>query len=115
MLLHQAICVFARHAGLCEIEEELSAENQAAAALEVLQHAIRINQECVDQASGFVQQVIHENCRIGKNNSLNRRMRDVALVPQWDILQCCLRIRAHYACQSADLFACDRIALVRHG
>src|SRR5262249_7100726 len=41
-------------------------------------------------------------------------MRDVAFVPQRDVLECGLGIRSHDASQSANLLARNWIALVRH-
>src|SRR5438132_10737350 len=41
-------------------------------------------------------------------------MRDIALVPERNVLESGLRIRAHHARQPADLLAGDGIPLVRH-
>src|SRR3954462_2647241 len=41
-------------------------------------------------------------------------MRDVALVPQRDVLERGVRVRAQQPRQPDDLFAADRVALVRH-
>src|SRR5215469_12183035 len=51
--LHQAISIFAAHAILDQIEQELSAENEAAGALKIGTHPIGIDEHRVNHLSGF--------------------------------------------------------------
>ena len=113
--LHQPVGVFAQHAGFGQIEQQLAAEDQPAGAFEILLHPLGIDQQAVDQVGGLRQQIVHQNRRIGKDDPLDRRVRDVALVPQRDVFKGRLRIAAQHARQAADLFAGDGILLVRHG
>ena len=52
--------------------------------------------------------------RIRQHDPLHRRMGDVALVPQRDILQSGLQVGAHHAGEPADRLGGDRVALVGH-
>src|SRR5579859_2717379 len=113
--LHDAVGVFALHAAFGQVEQKLAAEDQAAGALQVLLHALRIDEHLLDQVGGFVEQIIHEDGGIGQDHALDGRVRNIALVPESDIFERCLRMPAHHARQSADLLAGDGVALVRHG
>ena len=61
------------------------------------------------------QQVIHQDRRIRQDDALDGAMRDIALMPERDIFQRRLRIRANHPRQTADLLAIHGIALVGHG
>src|SRR6185437_5669248 len=86
-----------------------------ARAFEVLLHALGIDNEPVDEVGGFGQQVIHENGRVREDDALHRRVGDVALVPERDVLKSRLRVTADDARQAADLLRSNRVFLVRHG
>ncbi len=60
------------------------------------------------------QHVIERDEAVGQNDPLDRRMRDVALVPERDVLERRLAVAAKQPRQADDLLAADRIALVRH-
>ena len=104
-----------RHAVLHQVEQQLSAEDQAVRALEVGPHALGIDEHRLDQVGGLVQQIVDQRGRIGQDHALRRRVRDVALVPQGNVFKSRLRVAAHHARQSADLLGGHGIALVRHG
>ena len=91
-LLHQAVGLFARHTGFGQIEQKLAGEDEAAGALQVLEHAPRINQKLLDQRSGLGQQVVGQDGGVGKDDALDRRVGDVPLVPQRHILESGLSI-----------------------
>jgi len=90
-------------------------EHQPAGQFQVAAHALGVDQEGVHQARGFGQQVVGEDGGIGQDHAFHRGMRDVALVPQRDVLEGRLHVCADHPRQAANLFAGDRIALVRHG
>src|SRR6185437_15394682 len=98
-----------------EVEEKLSAEDESAGAFEVLQHALRIDEELFDEVRSFGEQVIGEDGGVGEDDPLGGRMRDVALVPEGHVFVSGLRVGADNAREAADLLAGDGIALVRHG
>ena len=52
---------------------------------------------------------------VGLRHALGGGMRDVALVPQGDIVKGDLRVGLHHAGEAADLLHGDGVALVRHG
>ena len=113
--LHQAICVLAGNTALDQVEQQLSAEDEAARALEVRQHALGIDEHGLDQVRRLVEQVVGERSRVRNDDAFGRGVRNIALVPERDVLESGLRVRSHHARQSRDLFAGHRIALVRHG
>ena len=78
-------------------------------------HALGIDDLGFEQARSLVQHVVNQDGGIGQDYAFDRRMRDVALMPQRDVLEGCLRVRSDHAGQAADLFPVHRIALVRHG
>ena len=61
-----------------------------------------------------VQAVVHEQGRVRKDHPLDRRMRDVPLVPQRHVLESRLQVGPHDPRQAADRLGGDRVALVRH-
>ena len=60
------------------------------------------------------QHVIERDEAVGQNHALDRRVRDVALVPERDVLERRLAVAANQAREADNLLAADRIALVRH-
>ena len=52
--------------------------------------------------------------RVGNDDALDRRVRDVALVPQRDVFERGLQVAAQHPGQAAHLLGLDRVALVRH-
>ena len=52
--------------------------------------------------------------RVGEDDALDRRVRDVALVPQRDVLEPGLQVAAQHPGEPAELLALHRVALVRH-
>ena len=82
--------------------------------LEVLAHALRIHHHAGDDAREAAQHVIERDEAVGQNDALDRRMRDVALVPERDVLERRLGVAAQQPREADDLLAADRVALVRH-
>ncbi len=113
--LHDSVGIFADHARFHQVEQQLSAEHQSTGAVQVRLHALRIDHKRVDDVGGLIQQVIQEDGRIRQDDAFHRRMRNVALVPQRYVFIGSLHVGTHYARQSADLFAGNRVAFVRHG
>ena len=58
--------------------------------------------------------VVEQDRRVGQHDPLGARVRDVALVPQRDVLEPGLGVAAQHARQPADALGGDRVALVRH-
>src|SRR5439155_25916353 len=59
--------------------------------------------------------VVDQNCGVGQNDALDGAVRNVTLVPEGDVFERGEHVRTHEAREAADLFAGNRIALVRHG
>ena len=62
-----------------------------------------------------VQGEVQRDRRVGRDYALDRGMRDVALVPQRDVLQRRRHHAAHEAGEAGDVLRQHGIALVRHG
>ena len=115
MRLDELISVLPQHPGFCEIQKQLARKNQSASQFEILLHPLGVNKQPVNQIGGLGQQIVDKDGRVRKDDALDRRMRDVALVPERNVLHRRLRVAAKYARQAADLLARDRILFVRHG
>ena len=113
--LDEAVGVFAGDAVFDEVEQELSAEDQAARAFEIRAHAVGVDEHGVDQVRGFGQQIVDERGGVGEDDALGGGVRDVALVPEGDVFESRLRVAADDAGEAADLLAGYGIALVGHG
>ncbi len=89
--------------------------DQAAEAVEILLHVLRIDHQLVDDAGQPRQREIERHRGVRPDHALDRGMRDVALVPERHVLQRRQRIGAHHARQAGEVLRQHRIALVRHG
>ena len=88
--------------------------HEAAHAIEIFLHAFGIDQQLVHHRRQPAQREIERDCRIGADEAFNRRMRNVAFVPQRDVFQRRGHRAAHHAGKAGQVFGQDRIALVRH-
>ena len=59
--LHQTVGIFAGDAMLNQVEQELSAENQAARAFQVRQHTIRVDEHCLNQVGRLAKHVVNQS------------------------------------------------------
>ena len=89
-------------------------KHHAARPIQVLAHALGIDHHAGDDAREAAQHVIERDEAVGQDHALDRRMRDVALVPERVVLERRDRIAAQQPRQPDDLLAADRVALVRH-
>ena len=88
--------------------------NEAAEPVEVLLHVFGINQQLVDQARQAIKREIQRHRRIGRDHALGRGVRDIALMPQRDILHRRRHIGPHHAGEASEVLRQHRVALVRH-
>ena len=100
---------------LDQVEQQLSAEDEAARAFQVGAHALGIDEHGVDEVGALAEQIVDKRGRVRQDDALGGRVRDVALVPQGNVLKSCLGVAAHHARQAADLLGGHGVALVRHG
>src|SRR5581483_1056140 len=101
--LHYPIRLFAQHARRGQIQQQLAGEYQPFRHFQVAPHAVRIDQHLIDEVDGFVQQVVGQDRRIRQDHAFYRRVRDVTLVPEGDVLESRLHVGAHDAGETADL------------
>ena len=89
--------------------------HQAAQTVEVLLHVDGIDQELVDDPGEAHQREVEGDRRVRADHALDRGMRDVAFVPERDILHRRHGHAAHEAREAGEIFRQHRVALVRHG
>jgi hypothetical protein len=114
MTLDDAICLITGDPLLDQGEQHSLAEHQAAGRLEVCQHPIRVDHEPVDKTTELDQHVVKGDRGVGKDHPLCRGMRDVALVPEGDVLQTDLRVAAKQSRHAGHPLRENRVSLVRH-
>src|SRR6188472_3409333 len=85
--LDEAIGVVAGQAGLDERVEHALAEEEEVARLEVPAHPLGPHDEALDEPGEALQHVVEREKRVGDDDALGRRVGDVALVPERDVLQ----------------------------
>ena len=112
--LHEPVGVVARQPRLDEREQQPLAEVEPVARREVLAHPLLANDEPFDEPGEAVEHVVDGEERVGQDDPLGRRVRDVPLVPERDVLEPDERVGPHDARDPADALGRDRVALVRH-
>ena len=112
--LHEPVRLVARQPRLDEREQQPLAEVQPVARRDVLAHPLLTNDEPLDEPGEAVEHVVDGEERVGQDDPLGRRVRDVALVPERDVLEPDERVGPHDARDPADALGRDRVALVRH-
>ena len=112
--LNPFIRLLARDAPASQLQQHVAREHDAARAGEILLHPIGIHDHAGDNPGESPEHVIERDEAVGQNHPLDRRMRDVALVPERDVLERGHGVGADQAREPGDLLAADRIALVRH-
>ena len=95
--LHQPIGVLARDALLRERDQHALRMHEPAQPVEVLAHVLGIDHELVDDAGEPRQREIERHGGVRTDHALDRGVRDVALVPERDVLQRRRHIGAHHA------------------
>ena len=114
MLLDEAVRLVARQPGLDQREQHALREEEAVARLQVRAHPLGQDDEAFDQPGEPVEHVVEREERVRHDDALGRRVRDVALVPERDVLEADLRGGADDTREAADPLRDDRVALVRH-
>src|SRR4051812_37337416 len=108
------IRLLARNSPTCQLQQYGAGKDHAARTIEILFHPLRVDDHAADDPREAAEHVIEGDETVRQNHPLDRRMGDVALVPQRDIFERRHRVAAQQPRQSGDLLAPDRIALVRH-
>src|SRR5215217_1290562 len=98
-----------------EGEQDPLGEQRAARELEVGAHAIGVDDHAAHDAQREVLHVVEEDRRVRQDHALGTGVRDVALVPQRDVLHAGLGVAAQHPREAADALRGDRVALVGHG
>src|SRR5665213_2226274 len=108
--LHDAIRLVARAARFDERQQYRLAEHETERGIEVSQHALGMNLQVLDDLAELHEHVVGEHERVGNDDALNRRVRDVALVPQGDVFERGLEVAAQHAGQAAHLLRLDPVS-----
>jgi len=82
--------------------------------IEIALHALAIDHELLDDRRHAAEREVERHGRIGRDVALDRRVRDVALVPQRDVLQRRNDGAAYHAGETSEVLGQHRVALVRH-
>ena len=112
--LDERVAVLAAEPRLGQREQHPLRVDEAAHAVEVLLHPLGIDEQLVDDAGQPGEREIERDRRVRADEPLDRRVRDVALVPQRDILQRRRHIAADHAREAGQILGQHRVALVRH-
>ncbi len=88
--------------------------DQPAHPIEILLHSLGVHQQFVHHPGQPREREIERDGGVGADIALDRRMADVALMPERHILQRRGDIAAHHAGQAGQILRQHRIALVRH-
>ena len=86
--LHQRVGGFARQALLGEFQQQSPAESEPAGQIEVRAHLLLVDDERLHQTREAVQHEVESRRGVGKDDSLDGGVADVALVPERPVLQC---------------------------
>ncbi len=113
--LHEAIAVLARDALVGERDQHALGVHEAAEAIEIGLHVLRIDDELLDQACCAVEREVERHGRVRSDHAFDRGVRNVALVPERNVLQGRGHVAAHHAGEAGDVLAQHGIALVGHG
>ena len=92
--LYPAVSLFADSALFNECVEDDRAVDEAACEVEVFHHLVRIDQELVDDAGEGLEHVIQGDRAVRQDDAFDRRMGNIAFVPEGDVFQGCLGIAA---------------------
>lgn len=115
VFLHDSVGVLAGNARVDEGKQHLRGEDEAAGLVEIGHHAVRVQLQAVDNADEALEHMVKRDKAIGLGDTLGGRVRNVALVPQGNVVKGDLSVGLHDARQAADLLHGDGVALVRHG
>ena len=102
------------HSLFDQILKKLAGEDEALRGIEVAEHAFREDSHLTDDGGHLVEHVVDEDGGIRKDDTLDRGVGNVALVPKGNVFVGSHHVAADQAREAADLFAGDGIALVRH-
>src|SRR4051794_3563358 len=112
--LDEAVSGVALEPRLDQGEQQALTEEEPVAGLEVAQHPLRPDLEALDEPGEPLEHVVEREERVRDHNPLGRRVRDVALVPEGDILESNESIRPDHARQAAQPLGDNGVPLVRH-
>ena len=112
--LHEPVRLIALESRLDECEEQPLREIEAVARVEIAAHSLRPHDQPFHEPREPVEHVVQGEERVWNDDPLRGRMRDVALVPEGDVLEPDDRGRANDPCQSAYALCDNGIPLVRH-
>src|SRR5467141_789872 len=103
--LHPLIGLLARDALPGELEQYRPGKDDAAQSIEVLAHALGQDEHVADDSCEPAQHMIQRDEAVGQDHALDRRVRDVALVPEGDVLEGRLTVSANQSREADHLLA----------
>ena len=103
--LHDLVGPLAADARLDHAQQRPAGEDEPVRGLEVAQHPLGVDGQALDQPAGAVEHVVERDGRVGQDDPLGGGVGDVALVPQGDVLEPDVRVRAQHAGEAGDALA----------
>src|SRR5215210_3202058 len=87
VLLDEPVGIVAREPALHECEQHALAEEERMRGIDVAAHPFGEDDEPLDEPGEPVERVVEREKRVREDDSLRRRVRDVALVPECNVLE----------------------------
>ena len=112
--LDKRISLLARGALLRQRKQHPLRMDKAAEAVKILAHPLRIDDEILDDSRKPVQREVEMDGGVRSDAALDGRMRDIALMPQRDILHGRNDAHAHEPGEAGEVLGQHRIAFMRH-
>ena len=101
--LDELVGVLAASAFLRERDQKPLRANEPAEPVEILHHVLGIDQQFLDEAGEAVQREVKRHRRVRRHHPLGRGVRDIALMPQHDILHGRCHIGANHARETGEI------------
>lgn len=114
MTLNETIGVLACHSGALQLQLERLAVYPSAAQRDVFFHLFGIDLKAGNHPLKTRKGEVRQSAAVGKDRALHGRMRDVALVPENNVLKRGRDLGADESRKSREILAEYGIALVRH-
>ena len=113
--LHDGIGRLAGDARVDKSKQDLAGEDEAARAVEVVLHLLGVHLQAVEHPLHLTEHVVKRDELVGKGYALGTGVRDVALIPQGNVVIGNLGVCLHDTRKTAHALGGDGVALVRHG
>ncbi len=112
--LYESVCVLPGEALVHERKHHLLRVIKPVAPLHVLLHPLRVDVHSLYDARHPLEHVVGKYGAVGDNNPFNGGVRDVAFVPEGDVLEPGKGVCPQHPRQAGEVLASHGVSLVRH-